>query len=149
MTIKIFYLFFATTLSIPTFALDETLSFEKFIADEYAFNGGDCVLNPAPQLQGEKIKLVIPARFENRSFWVTNSILLVGVDKDGNLTGEIEMKVKESYAPRNLVSASCKNNQIVIYESGNAIETYDWDGKQLTRVIKKKTKASKKTSKNK
>lgn len=136
-----FFIFTLQPLRVAALTLDE------FIAKEEGIELGKCVLSPKPQISGESIYVVIPARFENPNVWATHSVLLVGVDMEKVVQADLELKVPDEIYPRDVLAAECKSNNLTINISGAKNPkslNYIWDGKALKRPSAKSSGRPKK-----
>jgi len=126
---------------IPVLAFpmpQQTLS--ELVAKESGVSFGECRLNPRPQIDGDRIVAVIPARFEDPSVWQTNDLLLVG-ESSGSVLGVLELKLPARFNPKE-VSLSCHGDKISIRGSAGAskiaLHEYAWDGKTFGSPSAKK-----------
>lgn len=127
--------------SVPAIAT----TLEELVEKEEGLDLGKCLLSPKPQIAGESISLIIPARFENPHVWATHSILLVGLDKKNVVQGEMELKVPQEIYPKDVISADCKSSRLLVKVAGGKngkpqTYTYDWDGKTLKPAVVKSKK---------
>jgi len=109
-------------------------AYEELVAREEGVDFGECQLTPRPSIAGEKIMLMIPARFEDPAFWVTRSLLLVGVNADKSVQGQLELKMTKPVSPREVISVECKGSLVTISVPGKAsakVISYQWTGTQL------------------
>lgn len=116
----------------------ETLA--ELVKREEGIELGPCTLAPRPDVAGETIHLVVPARFETPGIWLTRSILFVGVDASGTVAGVAEAKALHDIAPREVISATCSKDRLAIRMSNRmspATLSYVWTGKALTRAGRK------------
>jgi hypothetical protein len=122
-------------------------TYEELVAKEEGVDFGECQLTPKPNLAGEKVMLMVPARFEDPAVWVTRSLLLVGINSDNSVQGQLELKMKEPVPPREVISIECKGSLVTISVSGKAspkVISYQWTGAQLEASKPKPSQKAKK-----
>lgn len=117
----------AASASASTPGQSETLN--ALVAREAGVPLGRCVLSPAPVLGG-KVHAVIPARFENPAIWTTRTLLLVGVDEDTSVNGQLELALSELVPPRDVVSLRCVGRRLDLRLPHTTL-SFEWDGHAL------------------
>jgi hypothetical protein len=131
---------FFVCLSIQAQTLDE------LVTKEEGTPFGECRLSPAPKMAGEKIVVVIPARFEDPSSWVTHSVLLVALNAENIVQGELEFKIPQGISPKEVISVECVGSEMKIKVPGPQkprTQTYKWDGTTLQEIKKVKIQSKK------
>ena len=112
----------------------ETLG--ELVTREEDVDFGPCALDPRPDVPGGAIHAVIPARFKRSGIWVTRTLLLVGIDEGGAVTGQAERKLAADAPPREVPSVRCAGNRLTIRLRAPAFGemlAYVWTGKELKR----------------
>ncbi len=109
----------------------ETLA--ELVAKEEGVDFGECILTPKPEIPGEKIVAVLPARFPEPSSWQTYELLLVGVNGEA-VQKSVALKLKDGINPRE-AQVLCKKDVVTLTElsrnSKPKVRRYRWDGKKL------------------
>lgn len=122
-------------------------TYEELVAQEEGVDFGECQLTPKPNIAGEKVMLMVPARFEDPAFWVTRSLLLVGINSDKSVQGQLELKMTQPVSPREVISVECKGSRVTISVPGKAspkVLSYQWTGTQLEASKPKPSQKAKK-----
>jgi hypothetical protein len=122
-------------------------TYEELVAKEEGVDFGECQLTPKPNIAGEKIMIMVPARFEDPAVWVTRSLLLVGINSDNSVQGQLELKMKEPVPPKEVISLECKGSLVTISVPGKAspkATSYQWTGAQLEASKPKPSQKAKK-----
>ena len=125
---------FACLLALAAVRTASAETLAALVSREQGVDFGPCVLAPPPDVKGEAVHAVIPARFEHPGIWITRTLLLVGVDGSGTVQGQMELRLAADVPPREVLRVRCSGDRLDVHLSRQAsgkVLRHRWTGRRL------------------